>query len=128
MARLQRPYMAVTEFVTPELGASDATTVMNTVGCVVPEAGARIARVTATTHTVGATTGTFTIQILAGATALTAAGITIDADGAEGVVHGQMAGNGVAVPTHGTKLGIATVKTGTVSTGAILHITIVWTM
>lgn len=128
MARLQRDFMVMSQFLTVAIGASDATTVTITAGALAPFAGARIARVFATTGVAGTGTGTFTIQILDGSTTLTGAGITIDADAAAGTVHGNMVGNGTQVVTGGGPLGIATVKTGTVSGGAILQILILWIM
>ena len=128
MSRRQRAFSATTQFLTVAIGDSDATTVTITGGALIPHDGARIDKVWATTGVAGVGTGTFTIQILDGAVALTAAGITINADGAAGTIHGSMLGNGVIAVNGGGPLGIATVKTGTVSTGAILQICILWQM
>lgn len=129
MARRRREFSATTQFLTVAVGASDTTTITITAGALIPHDGARIDKVWATTGTAGVGSGgTFTIQLLDGATALTAAGITVDADAAAGTVHGSMEGNGTQAATGGGPLGIATVKTGTVSTGAILQICILWQM
>lgn len=129
MARRQRQYMVTSQFITvTTTGESDTTLTILTAGGQIPFAGARIDTVWATQAVVGGTTGTFTIQIMDGAVALTPAGITIDADAAAGVIHGSMRGNGVAAVNGGGQVGVATVKTGTVSDGPVLQITILWQM
>jgi hypothetical protein len=117
------------------VGASDATTSFTilagttSVDCIVPMDGLSLMGVSLVTKVVGATTGTLSVAFLAGAgsvpiTAVTA-GTFIDADAAlpknyyiEGVNHAKL--------SHGDVLKVATVKTGTVSTGVIFEATFIF--
>ena len=131
MARTQRPNMIVQNLLTTAIGSTDTTTLFD---LVVPGPYATLVQVTATTKTAGATTGTFSLQIMTGAadagtTAVgdASAGTFIDADAVAGTPHGSFKPNGnVGSAAEGQHIGIKTVKTGTVSTGAVLLLQLFW--
>jgi hypothetical protein len=131
MGRIQRPNLWVQQILTTAIGSSDATTLFD---IIVPGDYATLVAVVATQKTAGATTGTFSIQIMAGAADAAnvaigdaSSGTFIDADAVAGTVHGLFKPNGRAVSdAMGQHIGIKTVKTGTVSTGAVLLLQLFW--
>lgn len=131
MARQIRPNMVIQEILTTAIGDSDATTLFD---AVVPGNGATLVQVIATQKTAGGTTGTFSIQVMTGAADAKnvavgdASAVTfIDADAVAGTVHGSFRPNGkVAIDAEGQHLAIKTVKTGTVSSGAVLLLSLLW--
>jgi hypothetical protein len=124
MARRQRiVYSSSSTIVTAAVGDVDQGNVLDMVA---PSEGAQVDHWSLTTKTAGATTGTFTGQLKDGTTTLTAANITVDADAAAGVVHGTGTGNGGACIAAGNRITLTTLKTGTVSTGAVLLVYVAW--
>jgi hypothetical protein len=83
-----------------------------------------------TTKTAGATTGTFTATLKSGlagiGTTTCADAITVDADAVAGTYHGSGEGISSGLLQEGDRLSITTVKTGTVSTGVVLIVAVVW--
>jgi hypothetical protein len=131
MARIQRPNIVIQPILTTAIGNTDTTTLFD---AIVPGDRATLVQVLATQKTAGGTTGTFSIQIMTGAAdaGTTAVGdasaVTfIDADAVAGTVHGTFKPNGnVGADTQGQHIGIKTVKTGTVSSGAVLLLILFW--
>jgi len=120
----------IQNILTAAIGATDQTTLID---AVVPGPNATLVQASYTTKTVGATTGTFSVQVMrgeAGTTAISAPTATtfIDADAAVGTVHGQHDGGPTDGAAEGQHLGIKTVKAGTVSTGVIFIITLTWAL
>lgn len=129
MSRLHRPNIVVQTF-TVAAGATDQN---NPVDALVPGPGATLLEAAYTTKTAGTGTGTFSVRVKAGATdflGVASATTFIDADAAAGVHHGVQAalnapvGTGTAV--EGARLGITTVKAGTVSADATLIVQLKW--
>lgn len=129
MARMSHKGDIVVQTVlTAAIGDVDQT---NLIDAVVPAPNATLRQASFTTKTAGATTGTFSVQIMrgpAGATAVSAASSAtfIDADAVSGTVHGQLLGGPTDNSAEGDRLAIKTVKTGTVSTGVILLVVLTW--
>jgi len=114
--------------VTLAIGDVDQT---NLLDLVVPGPNAVLRQASFTTKTAGATTGTFSVQIMrgpAGAVAISApsAATFIDADLVTGTIQGQLDGGPTDGAAEGDRLAIKTVKTGTVSTGVIMLVTFIW--
>jgi hypothetical protein len=118
----------VQTILTTAIGDVDTTTMFD---AVVPGPNAYLRQASYTTKTAGATTGTFSVQVMrgpAGATAISpATAVTfIDADAATGIIHGQHDGGPTDGSAEGDRIGIKTVKTGTVSTGVVMLIALTW--
>jgi len=117
-----------TQTVTAAIGDTDQ---LNVIDLVVPNDKAYVVAWSLTTKTAGVGSGgTFTGTLksgLAGAGTTTVADvITFDADAVAGTYHGSGEGIPSAQLQEGDRLSITTVKTGTVSTGAVLIANIVW--
>lgn len=122
------PQVVIQTILTTAIGDVDQT---NLIDAVVPGPNATLRQASYTTKTVGATTGTFSVQIMrgpAGATAVSAATATtfIDADAVVGTVHGQHDGGPTDNAAEGDRLAIKTVKAGTVSTGVVMLVVLTW--
>lgn len=131
MARLQRPNMIMQTLLTTAIGASDATTLFD---LTVPCDNASLIMVQATQKTAGTGAGTFSIQVMTGAadagtTAVGSASTAtfITAAAAAGTVHGSFFPQSQGLNlVGGQHLAIKTVKTGTVSAGAVLILNLFW--
>jgi len=110
------------------IGAADATTAID---LVVPGPNATLRQAGFTIKTNSADTGTFGVQIMrgvAGATAISPATATtfIDADAANNTFAGAIDGGPTDGGAEGERLWIKTVKAGTVATGDVLIVNLVW--
>ena len=127
--RKQRDHMVLRTFVTAAIGNVDQDNLQD---ATVPGPDATLLQATFTTKTAGATTGTFSVAVTyEEATPVTigaaSAGTFIDADAVAGIIHGTMEIDGkVAGDKTGEHIGITTVKTGTVSTGVVLIVQLLW--
>ena len=127
--RRQRDNIVVQSVVTAALGDTDQSTPID---LSVPGPDCTLLQAIFTTKTAGATTGTFSVQMdydesspvtIGAASAIT----LIDADAIAGEVHGTMEiDTKVAGDKTGERLGVTSVKTGTVSTGVVFILTLVW--
>lgn len=126
--RVQRPNIVVLQCVSPEVGASDGDFALD---MCVPGKGATLIDVTFEQQTAGAGSGgTVAVTLEAG---LSTAGVAIaevasgiDVDIAAGTIHGAVKGLGQVAAAGGTQLQLASVKTGTVSTGPKFLVTTRW--
>lgn len=134
VARLQRPNMIVQNITTAAIGDVDQT---NKIDLVVPCDNATLVQISATTKTAGVGAGTFSLQVMAGASDAVNVAVGpatsatfILAAAVAGIVHGSAFINGFptqgATGAGGQHLGLKTVKTGAVTTGAVLMIQLFW--
>jgi len=110
--------------------ACGATDQNNPIDLLVPSPNCTALEVTVTTKTAGTGTGTFSIQLTYGGTptvvGLASATSFIDADAAAGTVHGSLSIRASIKDNEGARLGIKTVKSGTVSADATLILDFTW--
>ena len=129
VTRVQRPNIVIQNILTTALGASDATTLQD---FTIPSDNATLVQIAATTKTAGVGSGSFTLQVMSGAAdaanvAIGPAALVITAASAAGTVQGSaILATTVAVGAGGQHLALKTVKTGTVSTGVVMLVTLFW--
>lgn len=132
MARHARPNTVVTSVVTPAIGATDTDTLVD-LAC--PSDGARLLSYSARIKTVGAGGGTVAIfpkvnglrvgDAISGIPS--ASGANTLAGRADGYPQSAIiSGTNQSSLTEGDKVEINSVKTGTVTTGVIFILTMVW--
>src|SRR6267142_2690027 len=104
----------------------------NPVDATVPCDGIQLVQATFTTKTAGTGTGTFSVKVTYGGTPTdlspASSATFIDADAVAGTYHGTLNGFPQVQGSEGARLGISTVKTGTVSADATLIVGLIWRM
>lgn len=128
MARKQQGnYIQVIDVQAGDVDQDTSAATLAGVSAHVPTDGAVLQNVRFIQRVAGVGTGTIAAFIKAGTQTVSSTIAAIDADAAAEVVHGQVDGQKPAtVLTSSDILKVTTVKTGTVSTGATLSITLLW--